>query len=195
MKSLSGHTASDYRVENLPVIAFAEFDFNEGGISRYCTASFSFSWNGFSWVGMGGIVSLEAIRETTDVEAVGLKASVAGFDTSIAPSPVALALTSNVQGRTCKIWLGIMNPNYTLKGNPTLEFQGYIDNLIIVEDQGTATMTINMESRFAAILRPNVRRYTDRDQQQVYPGDRYFEFLPQMREKVIVFPTAQAQRR
>lgn len=195
MKSFSGHVLSDYKVENLPVIAFAEFDFNEGGISRYCTASFTFPWNGFNWIGMGGLVSLDPIRETGDVEAVGLKAALTGFDTTISPSPVALALTSNVQGRSCKIWLGILNPNYTLKGAPTLEFQGRVDTLTVTEEDGKAIMTVTMESRFAAILRPNVRRFTDRDQQQAYPGDKYFEFLPQMRERVIVFPTAQAQRR
>lgn len=195
MKTLTGWSSTDLKVENLPVIAFAEFDFGPSGISRYCTASFTFPWNGFDWLGLGGLVSLDAIKETGEIEAVGLRATLAGFDTSISPSPVSLVLNETVQGRSCKIWLGIMNSIYQLVGTPVLEFQGRIDTLTIEEEEGTATMSINMESRFASILRPNVRRYTDRDQQQVSSGDKYFEFVPQMRERVIVFPSAEAQRR
>lgn len=201
MKSFQGWSSSNFKVDGLPVIAFAKFDFGSEGIWRYCTATFDFPWDASdglgtqSWTGMGGLVSLDPIRESSDVEAIGLRATLAGFDTSTQPSPVALALNTTVQGRPCWIWLGAMYDNYQLVGTPTLEFQGRIDTLTVAEDAGTATMSVNMESRFASILRPNVRRFTDRDQQAMYPGDRFFEFLPQMREKAIVFPSKEALRR
>lgn len=201
MKSLSGWSSSNLDVSHLPVIAFAKFDFGSQGIWRYCTASFTFSANVAdgagvqSWTGLGGLVSLDPIRETGDVESIGLRATLVGFDTSIQPSPTALALSTPVQGSACSIWLGILTDNYQLIGTPSLEFQGRIDTLSIIEEGSTATMSINMESRFASILRPNVRRMTDRDQQSLYPGDKFFEFLPQMREKAIIFPSREAQMR
>lgn len=198
MKSLSGAQTTALKADNLPVIAFAKFDFPTA-LSRYCTAKFDYTWDdgtgSATWKGLGGLVTLESFRETGDVEAVGLRASLVGFPTSAFPNPISLALNENVQGRTAQIWIGFLDANYQLIGTPVLEFQGRIDTLDIIEDGNNATMAVNMESRFASILRPNVRRFTDRDQQLAYPGDKYFEFLPQMREKVIIFPTAEAQRR
>jgi len=41
----------------------------------------------------------------------------------------------------------------------------------------------------ADFARPNVIRYTNADQQQRYPGDRFFEFTEQMAEKSVAFPS------
>jgi hypothetical protein len=196
VKSLSGNQTTALQAAGLPIILFAEFDFSTGGgVQRYCTAGYDFYWNPYTWKGLGGLVSLEAIRESSDVEAVGLKATLLGFNNTLYPSPVSVALTEHVQGKSCKIWLGVLNDSYQLVDTPVLEFSGRIDTLTITEDAGTATMSVSMESRFASILRPNVRRYTDADQQHYWPGDKYFEYLPDMREKVLVFPSKEAQRR
>jgi hypothetical protein len=35
----------------------------------------------------------------------------------------------------------------------------------------------------ARLLRPNISRYSDQDHQLRYPGDKFYEYLPQMEAK------------
>ena len=50
-----------------------------------------------------------------------------------------------------------------------------------------ATISVSAESRLAAWDRPNVRRYNHEDQQIDYPGDKFFEFVPQMVDRLLVW--------
>lgn len=51
----------------------------------------------------------------------------------------------------------------------------------------TGSITFSSESRFAAWERPQVRRYTDAEQQRLYPDDRGFEFVGQAAQKEIIW--------
>lgn len=69
-----------------------------------------------------------------------------------------------------------------------LEWQGVIDTMAITEDGSTATVSVSAESAGLDLLRAVPTRYTDIDQQRLYPGDRFFEFVTAQAEKTIVWP-------
>jgi hypothetical protein len=47
------------------------------------------------------------------------------------------------------------------------------------------SVSVNLESRFAAWDKPNVRRYNNADQQSRYPGDKGLEFVEQTTDRQI----------
>ena len=52
---------------------------------------------------------------------------------------------------------------------------------------GTATITLNCESRLIQLERPKNRRYTHEDQQERLTGDLGFEFVTDLQDKEIIW--------
>jgi hypothetical protein len=50
-----------------------------------------------------------------------------------------------------------------------------------------ATITLSAEDRRAGADRPRIRRYTDEDHQLDYPGDRFFDMVPELQDREILF--------
>lgn len=173
---------------------FVEVDLPTG-IQRYTTAGASMTWNGQTWIGGADPSWLEPIRETESQEMVGLKITLAG----VSSSQRAIALGQQIQGRRITIWVAPMSAStYTLIDTPIVEWEGLLD-VMYVEDRETASgleqvLVIEAETEDARFLRANVRRYTDRDHQQRFPGDTICRFTAQS-EKTIVWPAAAFSRK
>lgn len=178
----------------LPVL-FAEVDWLEG-LERYVTAGTDMTWDGYTWKGIADAVGVEALTESDGVEATGVRFTLAG----VGSSRVSQALATASQGRRVTLWLGLLDPaTMALIGTPVREFEGRLDAPVLTEspseDGPVAVVSVTAESRMAALLSANVRRYTDADQQKFHAGDTFFKFAAQMAERLIVFPSAEAQRR
>ena len=92
-----------------------------------------------------------------------------------------------------EVW--VLNPDtLALDDTPVIEFEGRLDSPQL-NDGDKSTISITAESRMAALLGSSVRRYTDADQQKYHPGDTWCKFSAVMAERLILFPSAQAQRR
>jgi hypothetical protein len=178
-----------------------EFAFTSG-VQRFATSgapiaasSFDPGSRGTAWQGGFDPSSIGVIRETDLPEAVGLRITVSG----VSSSQRALALSEPVQGRRLSIWLCQFDPaNYTVIGTPVLEWEGMLD-VVYPQDRDDGggliqSIIIEAESEDARFLRAQMRRYTDRDHQQRFPGDRFFEFSPQV-NKTLIWPAAAYFRR
>ena len=168
---------------------FIQCDF-ASGTQFYTTAGASVSWNGSTWLGTGGLIAIDPIRETAGVEAVGLRLTLSG----VPPAMVSLALAEHVQGRAITIWAAAMDLLSQPVGSPVQVYAGRMDTMTIEESGETATVSLTVESEMAALMRSSVRRYTDADQQKQFPGDLIFNYVPQMTEKVLPFPSREAQQ-
>lgn len=195
MKSISsGQQAALEAAFALPVL-FAEVDWAEG-LERYVTAGADMSWNGYTWKGIGDVVQIDPVTETDAVEATGVRFTLAG----VASSRISQALSTQSQGRRATLWLGVLNPStLALIDTPPKEFEGRLDAPAIEElpdETGTVqtVVSITAESRMASLLGAAVRRYTNEDQLKFAPGDTFFKFAAEMAERLIVFPSREAQR-
>lgn len=197
MKSISvDQQAALEAAFGMPVI-FAEVDWAEG-LERYVTAGADMVWNSYTWKGIGDVVQIEPIVESSAVESTAVRFTLAG----VASSRISQALSTQSQGKRATLWLGVLNPNanpIALIDTPVVEFQGLLDAPAIGEspdDDGvvTTTVSITAESRMASLLGAAVRRYTNEDQLKFAPGDTFFKFSAEMAERLIIFPSAQAQR-
>ena len=77
----------------------------------------------------------------------------------------------------------------------TLFFLGRMQNMVIAESNETATVTVYAEHYDAELDRPMPLRYSDADQQRLYPGDLGCQYAAQTTEKTVIFPSKEAQKK
>ena len=189
MKTIGSAMQTALASSHVQFIAFIECDFLSG-VQRYTTCGYSLNWNGYSWLGLGGIVSISEIKETAELEAVGVKLEISG-----APlATLSLALQEKPQGRSAKIWFAVFDSDTgLLVDSPMAEYVGRMDTLSIARGDSSCTIAVNVESRMSDFARPAAGRLTDADQQRRHPGDKFFEFVPQFAERELVFFSREQQ--
>jgi hypothetical protein len=62
-----------------------------------------------------------------------------------------------------------------------------MDIMKIDEGPESATIVLSLENRLIALDRSKERRYTHEDQQLSFPGDKGFEFVPDLQDKEIIW--------
>lgn len=189
MKTIGTAMQTALESDHVEFLIFAELDF-DSGTERYTSAGMDLSWNGYTWKGLGGLASISEIRESTTLEAIGVRLSLSGVPTAM----ISLALQDNPQGRVATLWLAVFDSDAgTLVDTPMAEYVGRMDVLQIVRGSQQCTINVNVESRLADFARPSNGRYTDPDHQERVPGDKFFEFVPQMVERELIFFSREQQ--
>jgi hypothetical protein len=172
---------------NVPMVAFVELDFGSGFL-RVTNAPYTMTWNGHSWLGLGTLGGIDAVDEGTGFEARGVALKLSGVPVSGEGDSenISIALGEHYQGRDCRIWVALLDDQFSIVPDPKLIFLGRMDNMEIAIGE-TATIVLHAESRLADLERPRVRRYNDADQQHSFPGDLGLQFAEQMVEKAITW--------
>lgn len=183
MKSLTTGMTNLFAGEHAGTVAFVELQFTSG-THRYCTAGQTISWNGYDWVGVGAIASIEPVKESEGIQATGLQMTLSGVPTSL----ISLALGEAVQGKTARMWVAGISAAGAVVADPVLEFQGRVDTLFVSDSQSSCSIGINVESRMADFQRPNTRRFNAATHEADYPGDKFFSHIVAMTEAEIVWP-------
>ena len=161
-----------------PVI-LARLDFASGSV-RACSAPFNVGHEGETYTGVGNLGAISTVPEGAELQSYAVELTLSGIPSDL----VTLALADQYQGREARLFLALLDEGHRLIGVPMLVFRGQMDTLDI-ELGKTATLTLIVQNRLADWERPRLRRYTHEDQQSEFPGDRGFEFVPQMAEKSI----------
>lgn len=166
--------ASDWHTR--PAI-FIEAEFLSGTV-RLWTGYGTVMWGGRVWYGGGDLLAISALEQTNDVTAKGATVTLSGVSLDM----VIIAINEARQGDRCRMYLGFFNEDWTLAADPEMIFAGLLDVPQIEEGDETASITITYESQLITLMRPREWRYTHESQQQLYPGDRGFEFITQIQE-------------
>ena len=162
----------------VPIAFFAEFQF-AGGTVRMWTGYASISWNSQTWLAAGDFGGLSPVDETTEVGAAGLTFTLSGIPSSL----LSVALADHYRGRACKLWMAIMNTGATAVVDAYPVFGGRMD-VMNIEDAGeTSKITIQAESRLIDLTRARTVRYTNEEQQRLFPGDLGLEYVAKLAEK------------
>ena len=143
------------------------------------------TWAGTNYLGAGELGHVDATDEGVD-QPRPLRFTLNGLPSS----SVSLVLQEPVQGRNVSLYVAIFDPVTHQVIDASLEWQGLIDTMSIVEDGQTASVTVSAESAGLDLLRAVPVRYTDSDQQRLHPGDRFFQFVTDQADKQIVWPSA-----
>lgn len=147
------------------------------------------TYGGNSYIGVGMLGAISAIQESSSLQASGIRLAMSGIPSSY----VTMVLGQEYQGRNVTIYQGFLNDLYALVADPILQWTGLIDQMGITLGD-TATVTLTAENKLIRWETPNVRRYTDADQQERFPGDLGLQFVAQTVEKEILWGRTRARQ-
>ena len=139
------------------------------------------SFDSVTYTGLGDLLSISEIKETSDISATGISVSLSGVKTSF----IAMAKDQDYQGRELTVRLGAFNESGSLIADPVIIFSGFMDTMTIAEAGAYSSITIAVENKLVAFERAKVRRYTAEDQKIEYPADKGFEFVTSIVQKEI----------
>jgi hypothetical protein len=174
--ALTFGSISDHAVTPIPVYIW----------SGYGTVT----WNSQTWIGLGHLLSLSLIDDNASVEAHGVTIKISGINPT-SPTTLNSALTEVVLGLPVTVYLGMYSSG-TLIDTPVTSWLGRMDQPTWNIGGDEITLTLACESRLLDMNCSVARRYTQEDQQELYPGDLGFQFVNSVQEMTIdwgLFPT------
>ena len=159
------------------------------------------------WVGLGQLLSISAIEETSEMSVKGASISLSGIPSEL----LSLALSEPYQGRIAKIYFGtflqgsiLQESSYyillqdgsrinleDMSANLNELFSGYMDQMNIEEAGDTATIEMMVENKLIDLERARVARFTSGYQKSVYPGDLGMDFIEDLQDKRISWGRAE----
>jgi hypothetical protein len=172
-----------------PVVApvflfFADFP---SGAVRAWTGFGNLTFDGDTYIGVGDFGGVERVDESTDLRANGCRFTLSGIPSSL----LSAALADDYQGRTCSLFLGVLDlSSGALIADPYQVFSGRMDVMTIEDGADTASIGLDAENRLIDLYRPRETRYTNEEQQTLFAGDVGLEYVTGLQEKPINWGTA-----
>ena len=135
--------------------------------------------------GVGLIAGVDELRDSAK-EVSSVSITVSGLD----PGVLAIALGKQVRGRPIRIYLGVLRASDLRLLDLVDVWAGQMSTMPIREEGGTVAITLTAEHRGVLFARPKPVRYTDSDQQRLYPGDRCLEYIVSQSQAQDQWPAA-----
>lgn len=154
---------------------------------RAWTGIGTIGFKGAEWTGAGGVGAIDGIGEATDGSATGVKCTLNKIPTELRMDVERQA----VKGAAFEIYIGALDETYSQVKGFKLVWKGRLDTYKIIDGGDTLTVEITGESRAIDQRRPAIKRFTDEYQQRRHPGDKFFEYVPQMAEIPILWAKAE----
>lgn len=137
------------------------------GTKYLWTGKGDIDWGGFTWVGVGGLISFSTFSETVDTAARGMKAKLNAMDSDL----VANVVSEAYQGRQAIVYFGLFDAAGDLVVEPSPLWKGTLETDDVEDSGRTAELELSAEHRLTDILRKREIRYSDQDQQYLHPGE------------------------
>jgi hypothetical protein len=163
-------------------IYLVDLEFASGSIYLWSGLG-DLSFNSNTYIGVGDLLSIGAVQESTELTATGAQITLGGIKQSL----LTLARDEPYQGRPLTIRLGAFDENGDLIASPVILFSGFMDVMTINDSGETSTITVSAENKLIVFQKTAVRRYTAEDQKIEHPTDKGFEFVAKIQEKEIVW--------
>lgn len=160
-------------------------------------------WNGFgarefggkTYLGAGDLGSIDGLEEARNPTSQQVTFTLSGVPDSPADLLAkAIAETDIVQGNLAIVSLQLFDADWQTVSSPIPIYTGIMQPPRVSREAATSergarrVLTLPTENLFFGRARPPAGRYTDREQQQRYPGDKFCEYTAQLVNKVIKWP-------
>lgn len=150
---------------------------------------------GHTWQALKGMGAIDGIPLAANQQAASVTLTLSGIpDGSVDILAKALEETEDVNQKTALLYLQIFDAEWQPSGNPIPIWWGFmqppkVTRTAMQDAEGaTQAITVTAVNAFFNRSRPPAGRYTDRDQQQRSPGDKFFQFTPSLLFKVFTYP-------
>lgn len=182
-QSLAGATV------RLSYLVFLDFDAEP---MRLWTGYGQIVSGGFTWTGVGGLGSISGLEQAVNGEAPETTLILSGVDSDI----VRLTrdeFTAKARNKLVRVYVQFHNEiddtPLTLYDDPYPIWSGRMKTARFeLQSEGVRRINVAVESLFALRSRPNSSMYTSSDQQQRFAGDKGFDYVPTLLNKVVTWP-------
>lgn len=175
-RDFSSAALTQYAGEHVSERVFVYINFDSGAV-RLHDGWGDITWNSLTWNGIGDFGGISAVQEASDIGPRSVTLRLTGVDSAY----VASALDrTDYKGRTVEIYVGACDADGDLVADPDLLWRGTADVASVTMDKNVAEIELQCENELADLVEPNLSRFSDEDHQLRYPGDPFFEHLPQM---------------
>lgn len=173
----------------IPMLLLIEMHFATGSVYMN-SGMYDIEWNSQTWIGLQGLGRVEAVDEAIG-ELQPLRYSMMAADITA----VAEALGTPVQGRPVTAHLMFLDPVAHTILDVSRIWTGTMDQMAYEEGFDGSSVTqpaisVTAEHRGITFTIPNAVRYTDADQQRLYPGDVSLEYVVAQSQQQVVWPAA-----
>ena len=166
--------------EPIPVVPLVHFALPVP--QRWALCGLPLVWGGFTW-------------EPLDIAINEVKSDVTQFDglkftlSAATESQLALAQSGGIEGSECAVYLAWVDPANAAVVDAMQVWAGELD-VAGWQDGPQAVVHLTAEHRASVALRPRVTRYTNNEQQRLYPGDTSLDVDPLTDAANLVWPAA-----
>ena len=161
-------------------ILLCELSFSSGYVRAWSGIG-TLSWGGNSFLGVGKFGGFSDSPEAADIRSTSVSLSLSGIPSDL----ISLVLGDSYQGRSAKVWFGLVDSSMNIIADPILIFGGNMDTVQIQDTGSTSTLSITAENQLVDLHNPRERRFTDQDQQYLYPGDLGLQYIAQIQNKTL----------
>lgn len=149
-----------------------------GQTLRLCSASQNVTWNGNIYLGNSWLKPIDGVEETTDIGNFGFQLLLSSVDVAA----LSAILNNPNRGEPCSVWLALLSDTASpaIVGAPVLLYKGLVDSCEIDDKIENPSVLVNLENDLARFDTSQNFRFSTESQSAVFPGDRGFEYLPQL---------------
>ena len=141
---------------------------------------------GQTFIGLGNLISISHIEETSQTKANGIRIVASGLNGDV----LAQAINGTQQGVLVKLHFGVLETTSNAQAvvdTPYEIFSGFVDTVTIEEGADSSAIAFNIESKLIALEKPLDFRYTDQDQKHFFPDDKGLEFVDDLQDKEVAW--------
>lgn len=189
--------AADLAGKKVQACFLVLFDFTSAPVRLWIGGNGRLRTNdGALWDGLGQIGAISGVEQAVNGDAPEMSFTLSGVDSAILRLARA-EYSDEVKGRIVYVlvqFFGVEDPDdpdnqrpldlpYPIAAGRCLRPE-FLTN----RESGEKAVTIKAESLFSLRSRPRYAMYTDADQQRRFPGDKGFEFVGTLINKVVTWP-------
>ena len=141
------------------------------------------AYDGNTYTGVGDLISVSPMGESTDISAKGCNITLSGVNASL----VDKAKSEDYQGNSVSIKMGALDDTGDIVSSPVVIFKGFMDVMSITDGGEYSTINLSVENNLILFDKAKVRRYTDNDQKIDHPDDEGFSFVSKIQQKEIIW--------
>lgn len=167
------------------ILYFVRLDFDAGSIC-YNSSLNTLVLGGKTYIGAGNLGSISGVSEAVGVKSSEVTVSLAGVNNAL----IVALQNEPFLNRPAFIHIAVLGADDSYSAtNTLLMFSGKMDSISGKQGE-VGSFSVSIRSRLSDWERTRSIKYTDADQQKLYPGDKGMEYIPQISQKKIIWPTA-----
>ena len=137
------------------------------------------TYNSNSYIAGGDFVEVASGNETGEAKVEEITITLSNITSTVRE----LIQAGNYTDKTVNIYLAFFNTDESLVDAVTY-FSGTISNASVSESSDSSTLIVSVSNHFANWNLKKGRHFTDESQQQIYAGDKGFEYADQTKEDI-----------